>query len=227
MPNFMAEHCSELICLIHHIHETREEKNMAPGTCKGIHIIATNHVKPEWEGFRIKGSYQVMAQVIHVFIDKGILHEGKLPSHGLQKLGTGDRFFFDYEQDLGEIRLGPHDTDIPGPLCFGVHVDNSPILIESDLPPGERADLLYAETSFEQDCNECPVPRVEAGIQHASNADRVVLRPDDDVVVVAQKIFSKAEKRIFRLKDVVPTKRAEELSRITGKDPRFVELVLR
>ena len=50
---------------------------------------------------------------------------------------------------------------------------------------------------------------------------------DNDVVVVAQKIFSKAEKRVFRLKDVVASKRAEKLSRATGKDPRFVELVLR
>jgi len=50
---------------------------------------------------------------------------------------------------------------------------------------------------------------------------------DGDVIVVAQKIFSKAEKRVFRLSDVVPSKRAEKLSKITGKDSRFVELVLR
>ncbi len=50
---------------------------------------------------------------------------------------------------------------------------------------------------------------------------------DHDVIVVAQKIFSKAEKRVFRLKDVVPSQQAEKLSKVTGKDPRFVELVLR
>jgi coenzyme F420-0:L-glutamate ligase/coenzyme F420-1:gamma-L-glutamate ligase len=50
---------------------------------------------------------------------------------------------------------------------------------------------------------------------------------DHDVIVVAQKIFSKAEKRVFRLKDIVPSLQAEKLSRVTGKDPRFVELVLR
>jgi len=49
---------------------------------------------------------------------------------------------------------------------------------------------------------------------------------DNDVVVAAQKIFSKAEKRVFSLKDVVASKRAEKLSGATGKDPRFVELVL-
>lgn len=48
-----------------------------------------------------------------------------------------------------------------------------------------------------------------------------------DVIVVAQKVFSKAEKRVFSLKDVVPSQQAEKLSKVTGKDPRFVELVLR
>jgi coenzyme F420-0:L-glutamate ligase/coenzyme F420-1:gamma-L-glutamate ligase len=50
---------------------------------------------------------------------------------------------------------------------------------------------------------------------------------DGDVAVVAQKIFSKAEKRVIRLKDVVPSKKAEEIAKATGKSPRFVELVLR
>ena len=50
---------------------------------------------------------------------------------------------------------------------------------------------------------------------------------DLDLIVVAQKIFSKAEKRVFSLKDVVPSQQAEKLSKVTGKDPRFVELVLR
>jgi coenzyme F420-0:L-glutamate ligase / coenzyme F420-1:gamma-L-glutamate ligase len=50
---------------------------------------------------------------------------------------------------------------------------------------------------------------------------------DHDVIVVAQKIFSKAERRILKLEDVVPSKRAKELSKVTGKDARFVEMVLR
>jgi coenzyme F420-0:L-glutamate ligase/coenzyme F420-1:gamma-L-glutamate ligase len=50
---------------------------------------------------------------------------------------------------------------------------------------------------------------------------------NDDVVAIAQKILSKAEKQIVRLKDVVPSKKAEELSKTTGKSPKFVELVLR
>jgi len=50
---------------------------------------------------------------------------------------------------------------------------------------------------------------------------------DGDVIVIAQKIVSKAEDRIVRLKDVVPSRKAEEIARITGKSPKFIELVLR
>jgi coenzyme F420-0:L-glutamate ligase/coenzyme F420-1:gamma-L-glutamate ligase len=49
---------------------------------------------------------------------------------------------------------------------------------------------------------------------------------DGDVIVVAQKIFSKAEKRVIRLKNVVPSKKAEEIAKKTRKSPKFVELVL-
>ena len=48
-----------------------------------------------------------------------------------------------------------------------------------------------------------------------------------DVVVVAQKIVSKAEGRLVALSTVTPSERALELAGITGKDPRVVELVLR
>ncbi len=47
-----------------------------------------------------------------------------------------------------------------------------------------------------------------------------------DVLVVAQKIVSKAEGRLVRLSEVVPSPRAQELARITGKDPRLVEVIL-
>jgi coenzyme F420-0:L-glutamate ligase/coenzyme F420-1:gamma-L-glutamate ligase len=50
---------------------------------------------------------------------------------------------------------------------------------------------------------------------------------DGDVVVVAQKIFSKAEGRVVRLKGVVPSKEAVEIAKLTGKSPKFVELVLK
>ena len=47
------------------------------------------------------------------------------------------------------------------------------------------------------------------------------------VLVVAQKIVSKAEGRLVRLADVEPSERALELAAKVDKDPRQVELVLR
>ena len=48
-----------------------------------------------------------------------------------------------------------------------------------------------------------------------------------DVLVLAQKIVSKAEGRVVRLAEVTPSARAEELARTVEKDPRLVELMLR
>ncbi|HXG50294.1 MAG TPA: coenzyme F420-0:L-glutamate ligase [candidate division Zixibacteria bacterium] len=50
---------------------------------------------------------------------------------------------------------------------------------------------------------------------------------EGDVVVVAQKIVSKAEGRIVRLEEVRPSARASELARVLDKDPALVELILR
>jgi len=49
---------------------------------------------------------------------------------------------------------------------------------------------------------------------------------DGDVIAIAQKVLSKAEKKVIALKGVVPSKEAEEIAKITGKSPKFVELVL-
>lgn len=49
---------------------------------------------------------------------------------------------------------------------------------------------------------------------------------DGDVLVVAQKIVSKAEGRQVALGDVVPGPEARHLAEETGKDPRLVELIL-
>ncbi|MGQ0524624.1 MAG: coenzyme F420-0:L-glutamate ligase [Betaproteobacteria bacterium] len=48
-----------------------------------------------------------------------------------------------------------------------------------------------------------------------------------DILVVAQKIVSKAEGRGVRLNDVRPSDRALDLARMTDKDARLVELMLR
>ena len=47
------------------------------------------------------------------------------------------------------------------------------------------------------------------------------------ILVVAQKIVSKAEGRIVRLSEITPSPRALELARELGKEPRHTELVLR
>lgn len=49
---------------------------------------------------------------------------------------------------------------------------------------------------------------------------------DGDVIVAAQKVFSKAEGRVVKLTGIAASRRAQELAKIVEKDPRFVELVL-
>jgi len=76
------------------------------------------------------------------------------------------------------------------------------------------------------------IPEVRAGdepaalICAAALALGLALRPHD-VLVVAQKIISKAEGRMVRLAEVEPGARARELGAVCRKDPRLVELVLR
>ncbi len=59
----------------------------------------------------------------------------------------------------------------------------------------------------------------------AAEAARVSLRAGD-ILVIAQKIVSKAENRFVRLREVTPSSRARELAAVTGKDPRLVEVIL-
>ena len=49
---------------------------------------------------------------------------------------------------------------------------------------------------------------------------------DSDIVVVAQKIVSKAESRYVDLCSVSPSPRAVELAAVTRKDPRLVQIIL-
>jgi len=53
-----------------------------------------------------------------------------------------------------------------------------------------------------------------------------LLMRDGDILVIAQKIISKAENRLVNLTQVKPSERAKEIAAIALKDPRFVELVL-
>lgn len=75
------------------------------------------------------------------------------------------------------------------------------------------------------------LPEVRAGddlarlLLAALEHSRIALA-DGDVLAVTQKIVSKAENRVRRLADVLPSPAAEKLARETRKDPRLVELIL-
>lgn len=56
--------------------------------------------------------------------------------------------------------------------------------------------------------------------------DNNIVIENGDILVIAQKIISKAEDRMVYLGSVKPSDRALQLAHITGKDPRFIELVL-
>jgi coenzyme F420-0:L-glutamate ligase/coenzyme F420-1:gamma-L-glutamate ligase len=76
------------------------------------------------------------------------------------------------------------------------------------------------------------VPLVSAGddlaavVVGALEASGEMLR-DGDIVVIAQKIVSKAEGRAVKLTSVVPSADALDVAEETNKDPRLVELILR
>jgi coenzyme F420-0:L-glutamate ligase/coenzyme F420-1:gamma-L-glutamate ligase len=77
----------------------------------------------------------------------------------------------------------------------------------------------------------CGVPLVEpgadlAGIVAEALAASAVTPQAGDVLVLAQKIVSKAEGRQVRLDGVTPSSRALDLAGQCGKDPRLVELIL-
>lgn len=57
------------------------------------------------------------------------------------------------------------------------------------------------------------------------NASEIKLE-DDDLLVLAQKIVSKAEGRMVDLTTITPSERAVNLAAESGKDPRIIELML-
>ena len=75
------------------------------------------------------------------------------------------------------------------------------------------------------------IPHVEPGddlagiVVDALRAARLALE-NGDIVVIAQKVVSKAEGRYVYLKDIVPSAATRELAEKIGKDARYVEIVL-
>jgi len=69
------------------------------------------------------------------------------------------------------------------------------------------------------------IPDVQEGDDLAEFVAGAVELEDDDIVVLAQKVVSKAEGRVVRLDDIEPSARALELA--GDLDPRRVEAILR
>ncbi len=65
-----------------------------------------------------------------------------------------------------------------------------------------------------------------AGLIYQALQNASIQLEDDDIVVVAQKVVSKAEGRLVNINQVDPSPEAVELAQVTEKDPRFIELVL-
>lgn len=76
------------------------------------------------------------------------------------------------------------------------------------------------------------IPEIRPGddlaaiLQSALRADEIELQ-SGDVLVIAQKIVSKAENRFLDLRSLSPSPRAIEIAMAIGKDAAFVEAVLR
>jgi coenzyme F420-0:L-glutamate ligase/coenzyme F420-1:gamma-L-glutamate ligase len=65
-----------------------------------------------------------------------------------------------------------------------------------------------------------------ADIVVAALSQSEIVLEDDDILVVAQKVVSKAEGRLVNLVSVQPSQQALKLAAQTEKDPRLVELIL-
>ncbi|MBN1876378.1 MAG: coenzyme F420-0:L-glutamate ligase [Anaerolineae bacterium] len=75
------------------------------------------------------------------------------------------------------------------------------------------------------------IPNIQAGddlvqviLDALRDADQEL--QDGDVLVITQKIVSKAEGRAIPLETVTPSRKAEKVAHTTGKDPRLVEVIL-
>ena len=72
------------------------------------------------------------------------------------------------------------------------------------------------------------LPEVRPGDDLAALIDEAAPRPlaPDDVLVIAHKVVSKAERRVRALASIEPSEQALELARAHDKDPRLVQAVL-
>jgi coenzyme F420-0:L-glutamate ligase / coenzyme F420-1:gamma-L-glutamate ligase len=79
-----------------------------------------------------------------------------------------------------------------------------PVPISSDIRPGDNLDLIILDSM--KKANE--------------------FLSEGDIVIVAQKVVSKAEGRLIDLKLVNPSERSLQIAKQYDKDPRLIELIL-
>jgi coenzyme F420-0:L-glutamate ligase/coenzyme F420-1:gamma-L-glutamate ligase len=79
-----------------------------------------------------------------------------------------------------------------------------PIPVSSDIRPGDKLDLVILES--------------------IKKADEFLT--EGDIVIVAQKVVSKAEGRLVELRLVNPSERSLQIAEQYDKDPRLIELIL-
>ncbi|MCS7116265.1 MAG: coenzyme F420-0:L-glutamate ligase [Nitrososphaerota archaeon] len=75
------------------------------------------------------------------------------------------------------------------------------------------------------------IPEVHQGSELAKliidSIERMGMKlQDGDIIVVTQKIVSKAEGRLIRIDDITPSKFAIRIGKLLKKDPRLVEVIL-
>jgi coenzyme F420-0:L-glutamate ligase/coenzyme F420-1:gamma-L-glutamate ligase len=70
------------------------------------------------------------------------------------------------------------------------------------------------------------LPEIEEGVALGELISERAQIEAGDVVVIAQKVVSKAEGRLRRLSSVIPGAKARKLAAVLGKEPALVELIL-
>ena len=79
-----------------------------------------------------------------------------------------------------------------------------PIPVTPDIKAGDKLDIIILESM--------------------NNANEFL--SEGDIVVVAQKVISKAEGRLIDLKLVIPSEKSLQIAKQNDKDPRLIELIL-
>lgn len=87
---------------------------------------------------------------------------------------------------------------------YNNNIEIIPVHLSIDIKPHDKLDIIILESLKHAQLNLC----------------------DRDIVVIAQKIVSKAEGRIINLEHIKPSAKSVEIAKENDKDARIVELIL-